>query len=132
VLAKLQQITKNLDNITVERYTPNLLNYMQQADLSIGMGGYNTTMNILSTGVKAMMMAFQGNDDKEQETRLKKLDNLGRVKMIQPQDLQPEHFAKNIVDYLAQNPSQLTLNLNGVENTSNYLQQLMSKEFAAV
>ncbi|MEN9518282.1 MAG: hypothetical protein RLZZ381_870 [Cyanobacteriota bacterium] len=132
VLAKLQQITKNLDNITVEHYTPNLLNYMQQADLSIGMGGYNTTMNILSTGVKAMMMAFQGNDDKEQETRLKKLDNLGRVKMIQPQDLQPEHFAKNIVDYLAQNPSQLTLNLNGVENTSNYLQQLMSKEFAAV
>jgi predicted glycosyltransferase len=132
VLAKLQQITKNLDNITVERYTPNLLNYMQQADLSIGMGGYNTTMNILSTGVKAMMMAFQGNDDKEQETRLKKLDSLGRVKMIYPEDLQSEKFAKDIVSYLKQNPSQLTLNLNGVENTSNYLQQLMSKEFAAV
>jgi predicted glycosyltransferase len=132
VLVKLQQITKNLDNITVERYTPNLLNYMQQADLSIGMGGYNTTMNILSTGVKAMMMAFQGNNDKEQETRLKKLDSLGRVKMIQPEDLQSEKFAKDIVSYLKQNPSQLTLNLNGVENTSNYLQQLMSKEFAAV
>ncbi|MGL5076374.1 MAG: glycosyltransferase family protein, partial [Waterburya sp.] len=65
VLAKLQQTTKNLDNITIERYTPNFLNYMQQADLSIGMSGYNTTMNILSTGVKAMMMAFQGNNDKE-------------------------------------------------------------------
>jgi predicted glycosyltransferase len=132
VLAKLQQITKNLDNITCDRYTSNLLNYMQQADLSIGMGGYNTTMNILSTGTKAMMMAFQGNDDKEQETRLKKLDSLGRVKMIYSQDLQPEKFAKDIVNYLKQNPSQLTLNLNGVENTSNYLQQLMSKEFAAV
>ncbi|MEY4519287.1 MAG: hypothetical protein RLZZ499_1886, partial [Cyanobacteriota bacterium] len=87
VLQKLQAITKEQDNITVNCYTSNLLNYMQQADLSIGMSGYNTTMNILSTGIKAMMMAFQGNNDKEQETRLKKLDSLGRVKMIQPKDL---------------------------------------------
>ena len=128
VLLKLQEITKDLDNITCDRYTTNLLDYMQQADLSIGMGGYNTTMNILSTGVKAMMMAFQGNNDKEQETRLKKLDSLGRIKMIHPHDLQPEKFARQIIDYPEQTPSKLTLNLNGVKNTSNYLQQLISKQ----
>ncbi|MGL5792804.1 MAG: glycosyltransferase family protein, partial [Waterburya sp.] len=128
VLVKLQQITKNLDNITIERYTPKFLNYMQQADLSIGMSGYNTTMNILSTGVKAMMMAFQGNNDKEQETRLKKLDSLGRVKMIQSEDLQPEKFAQNIINYLAQNPSSLTIDLNGVNNTRYYLHKLMIKQ----
>jgi predicted glycosyltransferase len=132
VLAKLQQITKNLDNITVERYTPNLLNYMQQADLSIGMSGYNTTMNILSTGVKAMMMAFQGNNDKEQETCLKQLDSLGRVKMIQPQDLKPEIFAKQIIDYLEQTHNNLTLDLNGVNNTKYYLKQLASKQLMTV
>jgi predicted glycosyltransferase len=132
VLVKLQQITKNLDNITVERYTPSLLNYMQQADLSIGMGGYNTTMNILSTGVKAMMMAFQGNDDKEQETRLKKLDSLGRVRMIQPQDLQPEIFAQQIIDYLEQTHNNLKLDLNGVNNTRYYLKQLASKQLMTV
>jgi predicted glycosyltransferase len=132
VLVKLQQITKNLDNITVERYTPNLLNYMQQADLSIGMSGYNTTMNILSTGVKAMMMAFQGNNDKEQETRLKKLDSLGRVKMIQPQDLQPEIFAQQIIDYLEQTHNNIKLDLNGVNNTRYYLKQLTSKQLMTV
>ena len=128
VLILLQDLTKDLDNITCDRYTTNLLDYMLQADLSIGMAGYNTTMNILSTGVKAMMMAFQGNNDKEQETRLKKLDSLGRVKMIHPQDLQPEKFAQQITDYLESTPSQLTLNLNGVKNTSDYLQQLISKQ----
>ena len=132
VLIKLQDLTKDLDNITCDRYTTNLLDYMLQADLSIGMGGYNTTMNILSTGVKAMMMAFQGNNDKEQETRLKKLDSLGRVKMIQPEDLQPEKFAHNVVNYLQQNPSNLPLNLNGVKNTNNYLQQLTSKQLMKV
>ncbi len=128
VLSKLQDLTKDLDNITCDRYTTNLLDYMQQADLSIGMGGYNTTMNILSTGIKAMMMAFQGNNDKEQETRLQKLDSLGRVKMIQPEDLQPEKFAQQIINYLEQTPSNLTLDLNGVKNTSDYLQQLISKQ----
>ncbi|MEL6580013.1 MAG: glycosyltransferase [Cyanobacteria bacterium J06621_12] len=124
VLSKLQNLTKDLDNITCDRYTSNLLDYMQQADLSIGMGGYNTTMNILSTGISAMMMAFQGNNDKEQKTRLQKLDSLGRVKMIQPEDLQPEKFARQIIDYLEQTPSKLTLNLDGVANTAKYLNQL--------
>lgn len=132
VLVKLQQTTKNLDNITIERYTPNFLNYMQQADLSIGMGGYNTTMNILSTGVKAMMMAFQGNNDKEQETRLKKLDNLGRVKMIQPEDLNPEKFAEQIISYLQQSKTELSLNLDGVDNTRKYIKHLVKQYTMAV
>jgi predicted glycosyltransferase len=132
VLVKLQQTTKNLDNITIERYTPNFLNYMQQADLSIGMSGYNTTMNILSTGVKAMMMAFQGNNDKEQETRLKKLDNLGRVKMIQPEDLNPEKFAEQIISYLQQSKTELSLNLDGVDNTRKYIKHLVKQYTMAV
>ena len=128
VLLKLQDLTKDSDNITCDRYTTNLLDYMQQADLSIGMGGYNTTMNILSTDIKAMMMAFQGNNDKEQETRLQKLDSLGRVKMIQPKDLQPEKFAEQIVSYLRQQPTELSLNLNGVDNTARYVKQLIEQD----
>lgn len=127
VLQNLQAITKEQDNITVNCYTSNLLNYMQQADLSIGMSGYNTTMNILSTGVKAMMMAFQGNDDKEQETRLKKLDNLGRVKMIKPEDLQPEKFAEQIISYLQQDKTELSLNLDGVNNTREYIKHIVKQ-----
>ncbi|VEP11481.1 conserved hypothetical protein [Hyella patelloides LEGE 07179] len=132
VYQKLQTITSNQDNINVERYTPNLLHYMQQAELSIGMSGYNTTMNILTTGVKAMMMAFQGNNDKEQETRVKKLDNFGRVKMIHQQDLEPEKFARQIIDYLQQKPTKLKLDLNGVSNTAYYLKQLVSKQVMSV
>jgi predicted glycosyltransferase len=128
VLQKLQAITKEQDNITVNCYTSNLLNYMQQADLSIGMSGYNTTMNILSTGIKAMMMAFQGNNDKEQETRLKKLDSLGRVKMIQPKDLQPEKFAEQIISYLQQEKTEFSLDLNGVDNTAKYIKQLTKQK----
>ena len=70
------------------------------------------------------MMAFQVNNDKEQETRLQKLDSLGRVKMIQPEDLQSEKFAGQIINYLEQTPSKLALNLDGVANTRYCLQRL--------
>ena len=85
-------------------------------------------MDILSTGIPAMMMAFQDNNDKKEETRLQKLDSLGRFKMIQPEDLQQEKFAQQIINYLEQNSSELTLCLNGVKYTNVYLQQLMSKQ----
>lgn len=132
VSQKLRDIAKSQDNLTCDRYTPNLLDYMQQADLSIGMAGYNTTMNILSTGVKAMMMAFQGNNDKEQLTRLTKLDKLGRVKMIQPEDLKPELFAQNVIDYLQYQPTELDLDFNGATNTAYYLKQLVESSLITV
>ena len=132
VLIKLQDLTKDSDNITCDRYTTNLLDYMLQADLSIGMGGYNTTMNILSTGVRAMMMAFQGNNDKEQLTRLGKLDKIGRVRMIQPQDLDPEQFARNVVNYLQYQPAKLEVDLQGATNTAYYLKKLVEPSLLAV
>ena len=132
VLIKLQDLTKDSDNITCDRYTTNLLDYMLQADLSIGMGGYNTTMNILSTGVRAMMMAFQGNNDKEQLTRLGKLDKIGRVRMIQPQDLDPEQFAQNVVNYLQYQPAKLEVDLQGATNTAYYLKKLVEPSLLAV
>lgn len=132
VLQKLQNITKSQDNLTCDRYTSNLLDYMQQADLSISMAGYNTTMNILSTGVKAMMMAFQGNNDKEQLTRLTKLAQLGRVQMIQPEDLNPERFAHNVIDYLQHQPTALDLDFNGATNTAYYLKQLVESTLVTV
>jgi predicted glycosyltransferase len=38
------------------------------------MGGYNTTMNILTTGVRSMILPFTGNGDHEQTIRAEKLE----------------------------------------------------------
>ena len=127
IWAKLKNLTADQNNITIERYTPYLLNYMQHSDLSISMSGYNTTMNILMTGVRAMMMAFTGNGDQEQTIRVKKLEQMGIVKMIYPEDLKPENFAETIVNYLQYQPVVSKFDLDGVEKTAYYLQSLCNK-----
>ncbi|MGK7929253.1 MAG: glycosyltransferase family protein [Spirulina sp.] len=128
VFSKLQRITAGQTNITIERYTPQLLTYMQQAELSINMSGYNTTMNVLTTGVQAMILPFTGNNDREQTIRAQKLGQLGRVKVIHPEDLEPEKFARQIVDYLDRQPTPLQFDFGGVEKTAFYLRQLQQKQ----
>ncbi|MEL6164692.1 MAG: glycosyltransferase, partial [Cyanobacteria bacterium J06628_3] len=51
-----QKLAENKSNLRVNRYTRNLLSYMQKADLSISMSGYNTTLNVMTTGVRAMIL----------------------------------------------------------------------------
>lgn len=128
---QLQEMAAGSANITIERYTPRLLGYMDSADLSISMGGYNTTMNILTTGVRAMILPFVGNQDQEQTIRAEKLEKLGIVEVIRPDDLQPDCFAKKIVACLSKKPIIRTFDCSGVENTAALLKYLLPKKDAA-
>jgi predicted glycosyltransferase len=127
-LLELQAIAAGTPNMRVDRYTPNLLSYMQQADLSISMSGYNTTMNVLTTGVRAMLLPFTGNDDQEQRIRAQKLANLGVVEMIQPEDLDPNRFAQKVITYLQTQPSPWRFDCAGVEKTALQLKQFLNQQ----
>ncbi len=126
-----QKRTEKKNNISVSRYTRNLLSYMQKADLSISMSGYNTTLNIMTTGVRAMILPFTGNDDQEQRIRASKLDNLGAVKMLAPSDLKPEIFSPKVIDYLATEPNKMKFDFSGVENTAALVKNLVVNQKAA-
>ena len=127
VFNELNEIVAERTNITINRYTNQFLAYMQQADLSISMSGYNTTMNILSTSVRAMILPFTGNNDQEQTIRAQKLEKLGRVKAISPEDLQPEKFANLIANYLQEQPNLMQFDFNGVANTATCIGKLFPK-----
>lgn len=129
--SQLQSQTAALENVILDRYTPNLLPYMQQADLSISMSGYNTTMNVLTTGVRAMMLAFTGNDDQEQQMRAQKLDALGLVTALQPQDLAIDRFTDHILRSLERPRQTITIDFDGVAKTAAYTKELITLQQAA-
>ena len=104
---------------------------MQKADLSISMSGYNTTLNVMTTGVRAMILPFKGNDDQEQRIRASKLDQLGVVKMLDDSDLQPEIFSTKVIDYLVTEPKKIKFDANGVENTAALVKNLVLNQKVA-
>lgn len=122
---QLQAQAEEMTNLRLARYTPDLLSYMQQADLSISMSGYNTTLNILTTGVRAMTMAFTGNQDQEQTIRAERLAELGVISLIQPEELAPEKFAEKIKACLQSSPTPIQFDFAGVSKTSQILHQLV-------
>ena len=121
----LKSAGRDRRNLYIHRYTPNLLAYMQQADLSISMAGYNTTMNILTTGVRAMMLPFTGNDDQEQTMRVKRLAQLRRIRQIHREELVPERFAAAVMEHLQRPSNRLSINLEGVPQTAQLVQALV-------
>lgn len=131
LLKKLQGWAKEQANITVDRYTSDFLSYMQQADLSISMSGYNTTMNVLMTGTRSMMMAFTGNEDREQMMRSQRLETLGRIQTILPEDLQPKYFADRIVSYLQTQPNPIEFDFSGADMTATCLKHLVRDRLLA-
>jgi predicted glycosyltransferase len=132
VFEQLQTIAQYRHNLTVNRYTPNLLAYMQQADLSISMAGYNTTMNVLTTGVRSMLLPFTGNDDQEQTIRSQRLEQLGVVTLIRPSDLHPEAFANRIIECLQTSPTSMQFDLDGVKKTANLIRAIVHKQHVTV
>ncbi|MCU0524363.1 MAG: glycosyl transferase [Elainella sp. Prado103] len=122
-----------MTNFTIRRFTPHLIQYMQTADLSISLGGYNTTMNILKTGVRALVFPFiSENQAGEQSIRAEKLEQLGVLQVVHPADLTGDRLADKILTYLQQQPSPHSFNLEGAANSADRLKALLCQQPIAV
>ncbi|MEZ4732246.1 MAG: glycosyltransferase [Caldilineaceae bacterium] len=116
--AQLRERVAGQAHIVLQRYTNQFLHYMAQADLSISMAGYNTCMNLLTTGTRALVLPFTGGDNDEQSIRAEKLAQLGAVGVLHPTALTPIHLAERITQRLAAPPPTVRLDLTGVAKTA--------------
>lgn len=133
VFWQLKQAGRDCHNLHIHRYTPNLLAYMEQAALSVSMSGYNTTMNILTTRVNALMLPFTGNDDQEQTMRVCRLDELGVAQMLQKVDVAiPERLAQRVETALKSKPQSTQFDLDGVQQTAQRVRSLAYDNHPAV
>ena len=119
--ARFARLAEGKENVVLDRYTPGLQALMQHAELSVSMAGYNTLMNILSTGVRALVYPFTGNEDTEQTTRAKRLEELGLIGVLPPETPEPAGLAARMKAMLATTPAPVSLDLAGAANTLNCL-----------
>jgi predicted glycosyltransferase len=107
-------------NVQIEQFTSDFLSYLAAADLSISMGGYNTTMNILATGVPALVWPFPQN--REQRMRAGRLAREGLLKVLEDEDLHPQRLADLMDQSLAASYSRsVKYDLDGAVNTAKWI-----------
>jgi predicted glycosyltransferase len=125
----LQREATGQPNVILHRYTPVLLNYLQKADLSISLGGYNTTMNILRTGVRSLLLPSPNlSQADEQRLRAEKLASLGVLQLLKPPELTPERLTQAVLHRLQSTPNTHPIDLQGARNTAQYLKRLLAKQ----
>lgn len=113
--------------ITVERHTTDFPAYLRHAALSISLAGYNTCMDILAAGVRAVVYPFTGNNNQEQTMRAAKMAAAGRVRMIHAGELTPERLTEEARAALETPAAALetTLDTCGAKKTAAILAELV-------
>ena len=124
---RLQQAAAQRPNVTLRRYTCLLLDYLKKSDLSISLGGYNTTMNLLKTGARSLLLpSLNPSQTDEQYIRAQKLANSGILNLLTPADLPPDRLTQVIVNALGQPRVTHQINLQGAERTAAYIRHFLS------
>jgi len=90
------------------------------------MGGYNTIMNLLATGVPSLVYPYTPNEDREQHIRAKRLESLGIVELLHPETLAPYLLATKIVRMLIGRQAPFAFDMNGASNTANILRSAVA------
>lgn len=124
----LQQAAEGKPNVVLRRYTSALIEYLEKADLSISLGGYNTTMNVLKTGVRSLLLpSLNASQTDEQRIRAEKLARLGILTLLSPEDLMPQGITDAIIAALDRPQRKHHINLQGAAYTANYLRDLLGE-----
>lgn len=110
--------------LRVHRFSPHFVDLLSAADLSISMAGYNTCMNVVSAGVRALVWPFGQN--REQRLRAERLASLGALKVLDDGDLAAPVLAGHIYRALeSPRPAPGLIDMDGARNTAAWLENFV-------
>ena len=106
------------------RSVPDLCMEMRRAAVSVSQCGYNTSMDILSSNVPAVVVPYAEGREDEQLNRAERLADLGTLRLLHPNQLSGTALAQAIRECFDFQPNSCKLDLNGAANTASLISQL--------
>lgn len=120
----LQSLASRRHNLHIIRFVANPLLLLQKAHSVIAMGGYNTTMEILSLHKRALIIP-RISPRQEQWIRASRLAQLNVVSCIHPEKLTPQLLSAWLSsDWQPANPRDC-LRFNGLDTFANKIKALL-------
>lgn len=117
----LEALAAGTPGLELRRSVPDLGGLMQRVTASVSQCGYNTAMDIVSSGVSALVVPFTTGAEDEQCNRARRLQALGAVRMLEPGNLDAAALAAEIEKLLVFRPSATGLDLGGAQQTGRLL-----------
>lgn len=116
-MGKLVHRSHQHPNLRVLRSVPNLTSILSRSQASISQCGYNTAMDILYTGTKALFVPYSQNRENEQLRRAKALSKRGISMYLPESSLSARTLADATLKLLDFTPTSHNLDLDGTYQT---------------
>jgi predicted glycosyltransferase len=114
--------------VVVERARGDFRSLLRNCALSVSQAGYNTTMEILDAGARAVVVPFAGGSETEQTLRARALAARGRVELVEEADLAPPRLAAAVDRAAAAPPpGPPPLDLGGAERSAALIEQWVTE-----
>ncbi len=106
----------------IDRFADDFPVWLAAADLSVSMGGYNTTMNVVAAGCPALIYPFAQN--REQRLRAERLQGRTAIRLLDAKDLDPERLALLMSDTMTGKRQESDVALDGAAAAARQLCRL--------
>ena len=113
--------TRASGNIRIRRFTRRLLDYLNAADLSVSLAGYNTCMNLLVSQVPALVYPYSR--QREQPMRVDKIKDILPMRVLTEEDMNPDGLCRQMQEMLPIKRALqvVPIDLNGAANAAEFL-----------
>lgn len=111
------------EHVIVEHARQDFRALLVRACASISQGGYNTTMDVLATGVRAVVVAYHDETEREQLIRGRVLQRLGLLRMLPNAELTPAALLVALRDAITLPPKEIQLQRDGARISADRLWQ---------
>jgi predicted glycosyltransferase len=126
---EIQSCAKPLQHVQVVDFVPDLTEHIQAADLIVSMAGYNTIVEILAQNKPAIVIP-RIKPVSEQLIRATRLDKLGLLKCIPPNELSADRLIQEVTSQLQKPVNNFnaadSIDFNGLATTTRAIEMLMN------
>jgi predicted glycosyltransferase len=119
--AALESTVARRPRVALRRAVRSLPAVLAAADGSISQCGYNTAMDLIATGVPALVIPFSTDREDEQIKRARRLESLGALRLLVPDEATPRRVAREMAALCDFQPRAALLDLDGAERSARML-----------
>jgi predicted glycosyltransferase len=132
-LEELHRAASGMTGLSIERTVPDLAVEMARATVSVSQCGYNTALDIIKSGVAALVVPFSDDGENEQSNRASRLQRLGALRLLEAEHLDGATLASEIEATLSFQPRAVSLDLSGAVTTARLIATLLreSRRYAS-
>ena len=122
---RLNPAVNPASGLIIEPNRPDFFQLLCRCALSVSQAGYNTTLDVLASGARSVMVPFAGDGETEQSDRAQALERAGRLIQLVESDLTPQSLAHAIDRAFEMNPVEVKVNLDGATTSARLITQKM-------